>query len=121
MSKTTTIRDEFTALLARCSVEDKQALLAELARACFGLQPNAESVSITDEKGLVGYLIQPAFPQSAYDPMTEDPEFLAEILRRGENPEPCLSKEEVREMFGFGAGEDEFSSDEDEADGKGAA
>jgi hypothetical protein len=121
MSAAVTPRDEFFSLLTRCSAADKSEMLAELARQVFGQQSNTDSFPINDGTGLVGYLIKPNRSEPTCDLAKDDPEFYAEMLRRIANPEPCLTREEVRELFGsLEADQDDFSPDEVE-DGKGAA
>jgi hypothetical protein len=126
MSAANTVREEFLSLLARCSAAEKAELLAEFARHLFGLHPNANAVPINDRTGHVGLLTRPGVLPGAYVPEQEDPEFWAEIQRRVANPEPCLTPDEVREMFGYEQkgliGDDiEGNEDQDEEDGKGAA
>jgi hypothetical protein len=100
MSSATRPRESLASFLARCSVAEKAELLATLARQLFDQQPDAKSISIADNGGLVGYLTKPAAALDGYDPQRDDPEFYAEILRRVRNPEALLTKQEVKEMLG---------------------
>ena len=84
-----------TVTAAECLPPDKARLWVELV-CLLGQRAGRESIEIRDDDGSVlGFLVVPA----SQPPPAESPEFLAELERRLQNPEPCLPVEEVFKLL----------------------
>jgi len=99
MSATQTNPASLSELVTRFSPEQRELLLAKLARCLVLEHGDTQTAIIRDEKGVVGYFL----PVSADNqpPLREDsPEFQAEMKRRLEAPpEPLLSPEVVTDFL----------------------
>src|SRR5262245_15674263 len=85
-------------LLASCTKEDRQVLLAALVREAIGEAGAGKAFPLHEGGKLLGYFvpvgegIHPLPPEGTL-------EFAAEMRRRMESPEPCLSEEEFQRWW----------------------